>query len=191
MAESWVRLRASALDSISELRELLADESADDRRLIGAYLEAKQALADAFEAFSVEKYMDPAILDKAKESIETAMRSAYPDLPAKYLKVHGFGKSHARLLAYLCLSAGLEVSGGELRMLTGDAVHTERRARELRDLGFTLEARHTGGADMYVLRGTEPDAAAGAAIQVAKNIRGDRSSSNEVKERLLRATGLA
>jgi hypothetical protein len=76
-------------------------------------------------------------------------------------------------------------------MLTGDAVHTERRARELRDLGFTLEARHTGGADMYVLRGTEPDAAAGAAIQVAKNIRGDRSSSNEVKERLLRATGLA
>lgn len=170
---------------------MLADDTADNRRLIGAYLEAKQALADAFEAFSVEKYLDPAILVRAKESIETTMRSSYAGLPTKYLKVHGFGKSHARLLAYLCLSAGLEVGGAELRMLTGDAVHTERRARELRDLGFTLEARHTGGADMYVLRDIEPDASAGAAIQVAKNIREDRSTSSEEKERLFQLTGLA
>jgi len=119
------------------------------------------------------------------------MRSAYPDLPGRYLKVRRFGKSHARLLAYLCRSAGSEVSGAELRMLTGDAIHTERRARELRDLGFTLEARHTGGADMYILHSPEPDTAAGAAIQAAKNIREDKSVAGEEKERLLRTAGLA
>jgi hypothetical protein len=130
-------------------------------------------------------------MESAKRAVEQAMRSAYPKLPAKYLKVRRFGKSHARLLAYLCRSAGSEVSGAELRMLTGDAVHTERRARELRDLGFTLDARHTGGSDMYILRSAVPDTAAGAATQVAKNIREDKSVSEQEKERLLRDAGLS
>jgi hypothetical protein len=173
------------------LRELLADPEAEERRLIAAYLESKQMLASAFEAFSVERYFDPAVMEEAKKAVEQAMRSAYPGLPAKYLKVRRFGTSHARLLAYLCRSAGSEVSAAELRMLTGDAVHTERRARELRDLGFTLDARHTGGTDMYVLRSTEPDVTAGAAIQVAKNIREDKSASKQDKEDLLRAAGLS
>jgi hypothetical protein len=119
------------------------------------------------------------------------MREGYPRLPAKYLKVRGFGKSHARLVAYLVRSSGNEVSASELRMLTGDAVHTERRARELRDLGFELEAKHTGGTDVYLLRSAEPDVAAGAAIQVAQNIRGDRSLSQAQAADLLRSAGLA
>ena len=131
------------------------------------------------------------MLEGVKKDIEQQMREGYPRLPAKYLKVRGFGKSHARLVAYLVRSAGNEVSASELRMLTGDAVHTERRARELRDLGFALEAKHTGGTDVYLLRSAEPDVAAGAAIQVAQNIRGDRSLSQAQAAGLLRSAGLA
>lgn len=191
MTEGWARSRATALDAISELEVLLQDDSADDRRLITAYLEAKQSLATAFEAFAVEKYLDPKVLEAAKKSIEIAMRSTYPELPSKYLRVRGFGKSHARLLAYLCRSTGSEVSGAELRMLTGDAVHTERRARELRDLGFDLEARHTGGADVYILRSEMPNTSEGAAKQAARNIREDRATSKQEKEKLLTRAGLA
>jgi hypothetical protein len=191
MTETWTRLRASALDAVGALKELLADPGAEDRRLVAGYLEAKQALAHAFEAFAVEKYADVSVLEGVKKDIEQQMREGYPRLPAKYLKVRGFGKSHARLVAYLVRSSGNEVSASELRMLTGDAVHTERRARELRDLGFELEAKHTGGTDVYLLRSAEPDVAAGAAIQVAQNIRGDRSLSQAQAADLLRSAGLA
>jgi hypothetical protein len=183
-------MRASALDTVSTLKELLADVEAEDRRLVSAYLEAKQVLANAFEVLAVEKYADPSVLDGAKRNVEAAMRSAYSYLPAKYLKVRGYGKSHARLVAYLARSSGVEVSAAELRMLTGDAVHTERRARELRDLGFQLEARHTGGADVYLLRSADPDAATGAALQVTRNIRGDKSISGAEAADLLRSAGL-
>jgi hypothetical protein len=190
MTVGWVRLKASAIDAVSELQMLLQDNSADDRRLIAAYLESKRTLAEAFEALSVERYVDLTVLKSAKSSITLAMQSTYPRLPARYLKVRGYGSSHARLLSYLCRSTGAEVSGAELRMLTGDAVHTERRTRELRDLGFNLEAKHTSGTDVYILRSDVPDTAVGAAIQVKRNIREDRATSKQEKDNLMLSSGL-
>jgi len=125
-----------------------------------------------------------------KGRIEAAMRQAYPHVPERYLTVRGFGTSHSRLLAYLVRSAGSEVSAEELRMLTGDAVHTERRTRDLRDLGFHLDAFHTGGSDVYVLRSDEPDAGVGAALQLTRNIRSDKSISAAEGTSLLRSLGL-
>jgi hypothetical protein len=188
--KTWLRLRASAVDAVARLGEILSDPVAEDRRLVAAYLDAKQILANAFEALAVEKYGDPSVLATAKATIEAAMREAYSHLPAKYLKLRGFGVSHARLLAYLTRSAGAEVSAAELRMLTGDAVHTERRARELRDLGFELDARHTGGNDVYVLRSAEPNARTGASLQVARNIKEDKTISRAEAVDLLRSAGL-
>jgi hypothetical protein len=75
-------------------------------------------------------------------------------------------------------------------MLTGDAVHTERRTRELRDLGFNLEAKHTSGTDVYILRSDVPDTAVGAAIQVKRNIREDRATSKQEKDNLMLSSGL-
>jgi len=191
MTESWTRLRAAALDSLATLTDLLGDPATDDRRLVSGYLETKMLLAAAFEALAGEKYTDPTVLDSAKTVVESAMRSLYPDLPVKYLRVRGFGTVHARLLAYLARRVMSDVSAGELRMLTGDAVHTERRTRELRDLGFQLDARHTSGSDVYVLRSNEPDPVAGAATLVAKNIREDRSISKTEALAILRAARLS
>jgi hypothetical protein len=190
MAQNWTRLRALASDSVATLSELLADGETDDRRLVSGYLEAKRVLAAAFEAFAVERYSDSTVLETAKATIEREMTRLYPALPAKYLKVRGYGEAHARLLAYLSQRVGTDVSAGELRMLTGDAVHTERRARELRDLGYALDARHVADADVYVLQSTEPDLALACADLVAKNIKGDKSLSKDEAASLLRSEGL-
>jgi hypothetical protein len=190
MPQNWTRLRASASDSVATLSELLADGGTDDRRLVLGYLEAKRVLAAAFEAFAVERYADSAVLENAKAAIEREMARLYPAVPAKYLKVRGYGEVHARLLAYLSQRAGTDVSAGELRMLTGDAVHTERRARELRDLGYALDARHVAETDVYVLQSNDPDLAAVCAYLVAKNIKGDKSLTKDEAAELLRSEGL-
>lgn len=191
MAEGWTRMRARAIESVATLQELLADSDVDDGRLVAGYLEAKRVLASAFEVFAVERYADPSVLVGVSTLVEQAMRSAYPELPTKYVRVRGFGEVHSRLLAYLAERVGIDVSAAELRMLTGDAVHTERRARELRDLGLRIDARHTSGSDVYVLRSTNPDTEIGARTLVAKNIREDRSISKAEGAELLQSVGLA
>ena len=86
--------------------------------------------------------------------------------------------------------AGEPVSANELRMLTGDAVHTERRARELRDLGYQLTAKHVAGSDVYVLESPEPDLGAAAAYLVRKNITEDRGISKTRAAELIQSLGL-
>jgi hypothetical protein len=183
-------MRATAHESALALADLLADTTTEERRLIAGYLDAKKILARAFEVFGVERYRDPAVMTRVKTVLETEMRRTFDQLPERYLRVRGYGESQARILAYLARSIGSEVTADELRMLTGDAVHTERRARELRDLGLHLEARHTGGADVYVLRSLDPNASEGAAIQVSRNIRNDKQLSAESAARLLVEAGL-
>jgi len=189
MPATWRGRRPTALDAVERLRQLLSEGDAEDRRLVVAYLDAKRVLASAFESFAVERYSDPTVLEETKRRVEAQMRASYGHMSARYLRVRGFGTSHAILIAYLARSVGTEVSSAELRMLTGDAVHTERRARELRDLGYDLEARHTGGTDVYVLRSREADAKAGAAMLVARNIREDRGLSADQRGEMLRRMG--
>ena len=101
------------------------------------------------------------------------------------MKVRGFGRAHRLILAMLAERVGQTVSVGELRMLTGDAVHTERRARELRDLGLDVDAKHTAGADAYVLSSTVPDVVRAARDLTIKNIREDKALSEPARAALI------
>ncbi len=186
MTDRWPQLRSAALDALSTLGVLLGERDPDEARLIAAYLEAKRALARAFEALGQERYRGDVSLGHIKREIEQYMVTTYRGLPAKYLVVRGFGRSHELLAAHLTARVGVEVSAAELRILTGDAIHTERRTRELRDLGLALDARVSGGINMYVLQSTTVDLARAAAVQVAKNIRGDKSLGQIDRAALLR-----
>ena len=77
------------------------------------------------------------------------------------------------------------MSADELRLLTGDAVHTERRARELRDLGLQIETFSSGGLSIYVLKNGTPDLAAGARATAARNIRNDKALGPAEREHLI------
>src|SRR5689334_15870865 len=135
---TWDREKARAIESLGTLVELMIDAEPGDRRLIAAYLEAKRVLAKAFQALHVERYSGAADLGEVKSLLERAMATNYSGLPPQYLNLRGFGAVHDLIFAYLKHRVGQDVSADELRMLTGDAVHTERRARDLRVLGLQL-----------------------------------------------------
>ncbi|MUU70537.1 hypothetical protein [Pseudarthrobacter sp. GA104] len=187
---NWKQERHAAQEEVEALAVLLRDEDTTDRRLIAGYLEAKRVLARAFEQLAVEKYSDNSHLESAKIMIEHAMRSTFTQIPEKYLRVSGFSRVHAMLLAYLVPRVGTAVYADELRMLTGDAVHTERRARDLRDLGFALLASDHPGGQAYTLVDSVPAAQTAAVILIHRNIRQDKTLSENSRARLLRLAGI-
>lgn len=181
----WKQQRQSARMEVEVLAELLRDEETSERRLIAGYLEAKRALARAFGQLAVEKYNDVSHLESAKKMIEHAMKSNFNQVPGKYLRVSGFSRVHAMLLAYLVPRVGAAVYADELRMLTGDAVHTERRARDLRDLGFVLIASDHPGGQVYTLLDSVPAVQTAASTLIQRNIRQDKTLDEKTRARLI------
>ena len=185
---SWNLLRAAALDAVTVLSEVLGDDTADEPRLITAYLEAKSSLAAAFAELSAERY-GAASLDEAIRLVETAFR-AYTDVPKKYRRVRRFSASHRVLLAYLSKHEGIPVPITILKMVNGEQSETGRRTRELRTLGFDLEAVRSGGQDAYVLRRVVPDASLGALRQIAYQMREDRTLEKRERDNLIGELGI-
>ncbi|TFV74392.1 hypothetical protein E4P39_12950 [Blastococcus sp. CT_GayMR19] len=185
MTGGWHKARQEALESVTLLADLLADQSTDEHRLTRGYLETKRALAAAFSELGAEKYSGDERMMAAKAAIEVVMREAYPRLSSRYASVRGFGRIHERILNLLSERIGTDVGGDELRLLAGDAVHTERRARELRDLGFNLVTRDGGAGTVYRLTDARQDVLSAAARLVARNIREDKSLSEADRRELL------
>lgn len=184
MAETWSRRRPAAADATRSLLALLEDSSVDDARLVKGYLDAKRQLAQALQALLLEKYGNPTPLNIVKDQLEQHSLTLYPDLPGRYRVVRGFGRVHEHLFAYLVSRVGEKVGADELRILTGDAVHTERRARDLRDLGLDVVATDSGGAATYVLTASSPRLDVGARAVAARNIASDKTLSEAQRANL-------
>ena len=56
------------------------------------------------------------------------------------------------ILEYFSRHVGAYVKGKRLRFLTGDQVRTERRLRELRELGFIIIAERVSGVECHKLQ---------------------------------------
>jgi len=185
MNNQWNSRRHSTLESVSALAGLLADVDAEPRSLVVAYLDSKRQLARAFQGLSEDLWYDPVPLAAVKLQIEVAANALFPDIPIRYRMVRGYGRVHEMLFAYFCARVGREITADELRVLTGDAVHTERRARDLRDLGLILDAFENGGLTVYVLRDVVPKSGVGAASIVAKNVKNDKKLTSLARNDLL------
>lgn len=125
-------------------------------------------------------------LDKIFAAIGRAM-GAFDDgsIPPKYLVPSPYGQTHSDLLGYLVRHLGSPVSGSKLRVITGDQIHTERRLRELRNMGLDLTSERVFNDDQYVLRGLDVDLGRAAAAQIVRNIRDDRSLSKVERSKLI------
>jgi hypothetical protein len=160
---------------------------AEFERLLDGYLEARRSLAKQFSLVA-QRYLlrDGTLLETARKRIEERMiellRGRIPD---KYLVVHGYTSVQPILLQYLAQHVGEPVRSSKLRILTGDQIHTERRVRDLRDLGFEVEWKNVADEDQYVLKSVEPDLDAAAILQVRKNIREDKKLVKQERDRLL------
>jgi hypothetical protein len=163
--------RSEALESARLLVELLSDEHGSTERILAGYLEAKARLSVWMYQLAVEQ-VKPAVdrLEEVKAEVEKRMALYADRIPEQYLRIRGFGRTHALIYAMLWLNQGKPVTADRLRVLTADAVHTERRTRELRELGLTIDAAQPGGQDAYLLRSRTPDVDAGAREQVRQNL---------------------
>lgn len=112
------------------------------------------------------------------------MEAIYPQIPEKYRLVRGYSKAHRRLFGYLFVRQNLYVSVDELRLLTGDAVHTERRLRELRDLGIVIDMSESDGHRGCRL--SLPDSLTAVARSwIVRQVGADKSLDEEKRRQLL------
>jgi hypothetical protein len=185
-----VELR-KALETLELFVELvrvqIGKEEVEFERLLDGYLDARRSLSRQF-CLVAQRYLlrDDSLLETTRKNIEERMRALFGQhVPEKYLVVHGYTSVQPIILQYLAQHVGSPVRSSKLRILTGDQIHTERRVRDLRDLGFEVEYRKVSDDDQYLLKSLQPDLDVAAALQVRKNIKDDKKISTAEKERLL------
>lgn len=187
-----LRKSLADLDNFAGLVRSQIDQSeVEFERLLDGYLEARRSLARQFCLVAQHHLLrGHTLLETTRKRIEQRMAELFGSrVPEKYLVVHGYTSVQPILLQYLAQHAGNPVRSSKLRVLTADQIHTERRVRDLRDLGFQVEWKKVSDDDQYVLASVEPDLDVAAALQVRKNIRDDKKLAKQEKDRLLKAIG--
>lgn len=186
---TWPRLKLSAARAVDLLRDALADSEETPQDLFDAYLYAKRNLADAMQAFARD-HLPPGGFEAfrdLRDSLSATARARYGDkVPERYLRVPYGSRAHAELFSLLVQHRGKPVSAALLRILTADSVHTERRMRELRELGLDIQAAKSLGGDVYILRSLEIDDSYVESV-VTNNIKRDKNLSAVRKAEILSA----
>jgi hypothetical protein len=151
--------------------------------LLEEYTRARRVLARVFQEAAVGA-LDIARYDLAhvKERVTARLHEVLSDLlPTRVLTVSGYQSPHPLLYGYLAEHHGQRVPSWRLRVLTADQVHTERRVRDLRDLGLDVVEEH----DDYVLTSPAPDVDLGVVrIMDLKLKRRPQLATAEVRRRL-------
>jgi hypothetical protein len=173
---------AAYLHSIASAQ--LKTDTPDLDRLLDAYLEARQSLAREFRELASSTMSEAGEeLLAVKRQIQERMIHRYASIvPSRLLVVHGYTGVHGVLLNYLSRRVRDPVPASRLRLLIGDQIHTERRVRELRELGFDVTWKRVSGEDQYVLVSLDPDFDSAAKVQLGLNLRTDRSISAAQKK---------
>ncbi|MFF2640741.1 hypothetical protein ACFVUB_12940 [Streptomyces niveus] len=181
---SWQHLKP---DSVHALQTLLMtiESDAPPGDLFETYVWSKSVLAKAMRA-RLEMHLPPEcptfweLRDRVAEAI---MRKFGQSIPLKYLKVPYKSSVHIALFAILLEKIGEPVESAMLRVVTEDSVHTERRMRELRELGFDITPIEMRGIDFYKLGSLNINETLIPAI-VKNNIRKDKGISAETRRDL-------
>jgi hypothetical protein len=190
--EALLRRIAESLDHLSELAKVrLSGGTVSFEQLVTEYVSLRRSLARDFQSLAEESLRtEDSALGAVRRQIAQRMRELFGGrIPDRFLQVRGYRGVHPILFEYLAQHAGEPVPGSRLRVLTGDQVHTERRLRELRDLGFDLTSTRVADDDHYVLRSPAPDLDYAARFVTAHNIRNDRQLPEHERSRLVAILG--
>lgn len=154
----WAQLKPDTIIAVKGLSRKL-ESAAPNRELVDAYLYAKRLLAEAMRAFvlmELPERCDEFHRGRAEIGAEMSRRYA-GKVPDAYLVVPYKSRVNEALFCVLHREIGDEVPGSLLRTVTADSVHTERRIRELRELGFSIASSESEGIDFYRLDSVAPD----------------------------------
>jgi hypothetical protein len=157
--DDWLQLKPDAEVALAELLSQLRAASADspNQDFLDSYLYAKRVMAEAMKAFiriDLDERCDTFHDLRAKLADE--MRRRYSGrVPDVYLRVPYGSRLHEELFTILLKRIGTTVPAALLRIVTADSVHTERRTRELRELGFDIASFTENSIDVYMLNSLE------------------------------------
>ncbi|WP_330266672.1 hypothetical protein [Streptomyces griseorubiginosus] len=157
--EVWKSLKPTAAYAVRELSSALEGDDSTLDDLVDAYLFAKRQLAQSMRALMLSQ-LPPQCPEFAElhDRIEAEMKNRYADrIPERFLKAPYGSKVHELLFMILLQALGKPVDSGRLRVLTADRTHSERRARELRELGFNITTSAEDGSQFYTLVDLEID----------------------------------
>ncbi|MFJ6501876.1 hypothetical protein [Streptomyces sp. NPDC091879] len=188
--DDWRTLQPNAEHAIRTLlSKVVSHES--PLELFEAYAYAKEVAARAVWArmemhLPAENSTFRALHAKIHEKLQMEYGGV---VPAKLLKVPYGGRTHERLFTLLQEKIGQAVPAEILRITTQDAVHTERRTRELRELGLDVIWYERDEVRVYELRNLELNLSRLPAI-VRNNIRKDQYLTENEKKEFLRKSGI-
>ncbi len=183
--EKWLRQRPELVDAYSELVEQLKN-SASHQDLLDAYLTAKRASAVAFQSLlraNIPK--QETAWHTIRHTLEYEMDREYGRvLPDWATKIPYSSRTHQELFSLLADRLGEPVPADYLRVITADAVHAERRVRELRELGLPVIPAKVADSDTYTLRSLELDKS--YIHSIARNtIKANKNIPDSERQRLL------
>jgi hypothetical protein len=181
---------AEEADYFAAFARSSADPSSIEE-LIDRYIVLRDSSAATMRVLTDEFLeRDTWALDRALEQIESELRSRLAGvLPLEVVVLRRYSDTHRKLYEYLHLTRK-PVPASRLRVLTGDQVHTERRIRELRDIGLRIAATRQSGQNVYELLNTTPDFEQATARLVPEFLKGLPSWSPTRRSEALSQLGL-
>lgn len=185
--ETWKKLKPDSAFAVEALRSALSTAEESPESILDAYLYSKQVLAKSMQSLLLAQLRLPCPEFRlvCTELVER-MKTRYSRLvPEKYLRVIYSGQAHERLFAVLLHSIGEPVHGERLRCVTGDSIHTERRVRELRELGLDVTWKQINGSQHYTLG--SPTLASDEIAALAKKAIGKSSDLSLAEKERFRA----
>lgn len=180
----WRSSRGELKRSYEELLQLLNEDSSTQDLLHG-YLRAKRLSAQAFQSLMLASIPDHrAAWEAVRKSVGHALVARYSGLlPEWALRVPYGSDTHRTLFCLLAEWRGEPVSADYLRVVAADAVHAERRVRELREIGLNVVAAKAHGYDSYTLTSFDVNLAVAQTIAV-NHIRANKALPDRESKRL-------
>jgi hypothetical protein len=184
--EVWERLKPDTEFAVRALSSALADPGESPSAVLDAYLFAKRALAHSMQSL-LRSQLPPAsraAFHELRARIRDELHSRFSEtVPEQYLTVPYGTKANEELFAVLHQDIGSPVDSARLRTINGDDVHTERRIRELRELGLNITSIQVNGHQHYILGSVSLESAKIREL-VVKAIRRSKALSREDRDEM-------
>lgn len=189
--DEWNRLRADAEHALSTLLTEIREHD-HPQSLFDAYAYAKDIAARAIRSRMLMHLPDENHrFNSMHAEIQRELHLRYAAVvPQNLLTTPYRGETHERIFSLLEESFGRPVPAAMVRIVTGDSVHTERRARELREIGMDVVSYELDEIDVYELRSFDLNLDRLPSI-VKNNIRKSQAYKRPEKQRILRNAGIS
>lgn len=156
---AWKRLKPNTQFAVGQLADLVAKDNESADAVFGAYMVAKKDLARSMQEL-LRSTLPPSrpAFDELRLRISQTLQERFGGrIPEKYITVPFDTVANQDLFGLLHQHLGQPVETTVLRAINADDIHTERRIRELRELGLCIESVKSDGVGYYVLRSLDLD----------------------------------